>query len=705
MDAAVHISDGPAGRGDGGGGRQLPGLARPRADDLDAARVRGHDVRALEASPSRGSARRSRSAPTRSARTSRRPSASARRPTSCSTEYRERLKEAREQADDIVARARKASETAVAEATAEGKAKREELVAAARQDIETETRRSLEQIRKEVADLTVLATEKVTRKSLDDDDQKRLVEEALSEVDFSALAGKTESNGGGRPDGGDRARIRRRAVRGRQGSRTSSTRSTSSSAQFADALDENHDLQRLLLQPLLLLGREARRRSASDLGADARADVNFLELLAEKHRMPAIFRIRRRFDELWAEENKRLEVTLTSAVELDRERRRAGRRGDRASQTDRKIDLTTEVDDDILGGLVLRVGNMVLDASLRSKLERLRKEVASAAYAPRRTTRSTDQVEIKPDEISKILASGSRGSRPDAADLSEVGTVLSVADGIARVHGLDNCMSLEMLELPHDVTGLALNLEADNVGAVLFGDWDKVVEGDTVKRTGHLLEIPVGDELLGRIVDPLGPPARRQGRDQHLRDAPGRVQGAGRRPAPAGGRAGADRAQGDRRDDPDRPRPARADHRRPPDRQDGDRDRHDHQQQGQGPDLHLRRDRPADVDRRPGRRRCSRRTARWRTRSSSPRPPTRRRRSSSWRRTPAARWASTSSTTASTRSASTTTSPSTPTPTARCRCCCAARRAARRTRATSSTCTRGCSSGRSSSTTTSAAAR
>ena len=104
-------------------------------------------------------------------------------------EYRERLKEAREQADDIVARARKASEAAVAEATDEGRAKREELVAAARKDIETETRRSLETIRKEVADLTVLATEKITRKSLSAEDQQRLVEEALNEVDFSALAG------------------------------------------------------------------------------------------------------------------------------------------------------------------------------------------------------------------------------------------------------------------------------------------------------------------------------------------------------------------------------------------------------------------------------------------------------------------------------------------------------------------------------------
>jgi F-type H+-transporting ATPase subunit b len=104
-------------------------------------------------------------------------------------EYRHRLTEAREQAEDIVARARKAAESAEAQAAAEGKAKREELVAAARKDIETETRRSLERIRKEVADLTVLATEKVTRKSLDADDHKRLVEEALAEVDFSALGG------------------------------------------------------------------------------------------------------------------------------------------------------------------------------------------------------------------------------------------------------------------------------------------------------------------------------------------------------------------------------------------------------------------------------------------------------------------------------------------------------------------------------------
>jgi F-type H+-transporting ATPase subunit b len=103
-------------------------------------------------------------------------------------EYRERLKEARQQADDIVSRARKAGEAHSAEVHAEAKETREELMEQTRRDIELETQRAIQEIRKEVADLTILATEKVTRKTLDEDDQKRLVEEALSELDFSTLS-------------------------------------------------------------------------------------------------------------------------------------------------------------------------------------------------------------------------------------------------------------------------------------------------------------------------------------------------------------------------------------------------------------------------------------------------------------------------------------------------------------------------------------
>ena len=115
-------------------------------------------------------------------------------------------------------------------------------------------------------------------------------------------------------------------------------------------------------------------------------------------------------------------------------------------------------------------------------------------------------MQINPDEITSILKSRIEGLDAGSATLTEVGTVLSVGDGISRIHGLENAMSFEMLELPHDVVGLALNLESDNVGAVLFGEWEHVSEGDTVKRTGHLLEIPVGDALRGRIVSPLGLP-------------------------------------------------------------------------------------------------------------------------------------------------------------------------------------------------------
>ena len=113
-------------------------------------------------------------------------------------------------------------------------------------------------------------------------------------------------------------------------------------------------------------------------------------------------------------------------------------------------------------------------------------------------------MQIKPDEITSILKSRIEGLDVAGADLTEVGTVLSVADGIARVHGLENCMSFEMLEFPHDVTGLALNLESDNVGAVLFGDWEKVVEGDTVKRTGQ----PARHPRRRRAARPHRRPAR-----------------------------------------------------------------------------------------------------------------------------------------------------------------------------------------------------
>jgi F-type H+-transporting ATPase subunit delta len=143
---------------------------------------------------------------------------------------------------------------------------------------------------------------------------------------------------------------------------------------FADAMSENRQLSLFFFSPYFSTEekREGLHRAVD--GADD-ALMNFLELLVEKHRMPAIFRIRREYESLWMEENKLLPVQVTSAIELDDETVRSI--GERiGEQTGRKVDLTSQVDPDILGGIVLRVGNSILDASIRRRLDQLRRQVA-----------------------------------------------------------------------------------------------------------------------------------------------------------------------------------------------------------------------------------------------------------------------------------------------------------------------------------------
>jgi F-type H+-transporting ATPase subunit delta len=147
--------------------------------------------------------------------------------------------------------------------------------------------------------------------------------------------------------------------------------------QFADALDEDRNLQVFLFSPYFSSEEKKQgvRRIVTD--ADERL-LNFLELLAERHRMPVLFRIRRLVDDLWAEENKLLPVTVTSATELDRGLiDDIGKRIE--EQTGRQVELSSTVDPDVLGGLRVRVGNMVLDATVRNRLEQLRKQVTKVA--------------------------------------------------------------------------------------------------------------------------------------------------------------------------------------------------------------------------------------------------------------------------------------------------------------------------------------
>ncbi len=194
--------------------------------------------------------------------------------------------------------------------------------------------------------------------------------------------------------------------------------------------------------------------------------------------------------------------------------------------------------------------------------------------------------QIRADEITQLIRQQIENYESKIA-VDEVGTVITLGDGIARVHGLDKVMAGELLSFPHDVAGIAMNLEEDQVGVVLLGEYTEIKEGDEVKRTGRIMSVPVGDAMIGRVVNALGQPIDDKGPIASInsipveRIAPGVIDRQPVREPMATGLKAIDSH------DSHRPRPARADHRRPPDRQDRHRARHHHQQQGQRPHLHL----------------------------------------------------------------------------------------------------------------------
>jgi F-type H+-transporting ATPase subunit alpha len=149
-------------------------------------------------------------------------------------------------------------------------------------------------------------------------------------------------------------------------------------------------------------------------------------------------------------------------------------------------------------------------------------------------------MDIKAEEISKIIRE-QIGSYAVEVDVAEVGSVVSIGDGIARVHGVERAMAGEMLEFPHGVFGIALNLEEDAVGAVLLGEYTEIREGDTVKRTGRIISVPVGEEMLGRVVNALGQPIDGKGPITSKTFMPIERIAPWRRRSPARARAASDR--------------------------------------------------------------------------------------------------------------------------------------------------------------------
>ncbi len=174
-----------------------------------------------------------------------------------------------------------------------------------------------------------------------------------------------------------------------------------------------------------------------------------------------------------------------------------------------EVTVTERVDPSIVGGVVARVGSVVYDGSVSASSSgcgrrwRHRDKFDSTKFEVRREPRA--HMQIKAEEISKIIRD-QIGNYSVEVDVAEVGTVISCGDGIARIHGVERAMAGEMLEFPHGLFGIALNLEEESVGSVLLGHSSAIKEGDQVKRTGRIISVPVGEEMIGRVVNALGQP-------------------------------------------------------------------------------------------------------------------------------------------------------------------------------------------------------
>ena len=338
----------------------------------------------------------------------------------------------------------------------------------------------------------------------------------------------------------------------------------------AQALADSRDFATLVVEPA---GRPRRRRQGDSprwprqLGLDP-ITANFLGVLADNGRLGELKNVIRAFRRLAADH--RGETT----AEVDHRppaQRRPGRRAQGAAPkpapaaTSRSTRRSTP---HILGGIVVRLGSQMIDASIRTKLNTL-------AAGDERLN-----MDIRAAEISRVIRDQIANFDADA-QVSEVGTVLSVGDGIARIHGLDNVQAGEMVEFDDGIKGMALNLEADNVGVVIFGsDADDQAKARPSSAPAPSSTFPSARACSAASSTRSATRSTARARSTPTEAQPRRGQGAGHHPAEVGARAGPDRPQGARRARPGRPRPARADHRRPPDRQDRRRARHLHQPEG-----------------------------------------------------------------------------------------------------------------------------
>jgi F-type H+-transporting ATPase subunit alpha len=268
----------------------------------------------------------------------------------------------------------------------------------------------------------------------------------------------------------------------------------------------NEQLQRALVHPAIPASRKsAIVEQLLSLSPVSPILSRLLLLLAERDRLVLLPDLADAYRSRLMDHQQIVRARVTTAVELPADRVSALRQG-LTEATGRQVDLQVDVDPSILGGAVARIGSTVYDGSITTQLEKLKQrlvesEAAGACRPPRPNL--FRRMNIKAEEISKIIRD-QIGNYAVDVDVAEVGTIVSIGDGIARVHGVENTMAGEMLEFPHGVFGIALNLEEESVGAVLLGDYTEIKEGDTVKRTNKIISVPVGEEMVGRVVNALG---------------------------------------------------------------------------------------------------------------------------------------------------------------------------------------------------------
>jgi F-type H+-transporting ATPase subunit alpha len=222
--------------------------------------------------------------------------------------------------------------------------------------------------------------------------------------------------------------------------------------------------------------------------------TNFLKLLNESDRVVVIDAINTQFQSLVKKLNGVVTVETTTATEMSDEEVQKVTEKLTKMVGGKPVALKNKVDPSIMGGMVMQIGSMQIDDSVKTKINRLQQHMQKTKVT---ALRAAEITEVITDKIMNFDA------RPEMA---EVGTVMSMGDGVARAYGLDNVQSGELVEFSNGVKGMALNLEQDNVGIVVFGEDRGITEGDKVKRTGQIVSVPVGKGLLGRVVDALGQP-------------------------------------------------------------------------------------------------------------------------------------------------------------------------------------------------------